>query len=323
MKGQLRLDHVAATLRLDASETVYLERQLLEVRSSVFEVRYPDLKGMAFVPPETQRINPGATHFTYSYNDHVGEAALASDLSRRGPRVDIKRTEATPIKLQSMTTSYGYSLQEIRSAMMAGYDLDGGKARAARDAIERKRDNILLVGDGTATYFGLTGLFKLSGTHTYTVPNGAGGSPLWVNKTPDEIIRDMHGICNGIVTNSNELENPNTLILPLTSYTHVATQRMGDGATDMILDFFLKTRRAMRPGFSVETSIKLETAGAGNGTRMVAYEKNPAKVARLDPIEFEQLPPQVVGFETLIECHARLGGCFAYFPKSISFGDGI
>lgn len=319
----IRFDHIRDDLKLDASESVFFERQLLAIRTRIFEKRFHELKARSFLPPQDD-INIGATHFTYQYVEYYGNAVLGSDLANAGPRADFKRIEATPIPFYDVTDSYGYNVQEIRASMMARVDLPGGKATAARKAIEQFNDNLLLLADGTwPNYLGCYGLFKLPNTHTYTPATGGGGLLTFASKTPDEVIADLHGICNGIVTNSGEIENPDTLILPLTSFVDIATRRMGDGTSDTILAFFEKVRGRLRPGFRVENSNKLETAGSGSTKRMVAYEKSIDKVARLEPIEFEQFAPQVHGFQTITNCHARTAGVYTPFPKSISYADGI
>lgn len=318
-----RLDHIAQQLQLDASETAFFERQLLAIRSGVFTKQFAELKAMSFLPPEPN-LNIGAKHFTYQYTEHYGTVVLGSDMSQPGPNASLTRAEATPIPFRDITNSYRYDVQEIRAAMMARQDLAGDSAVAARKAIEQFRDNLLLLGDGTwPGYFGCYGLFALSGTHTYTATTGAAASKTFGLKTPDEVVADLHGICNGIMTNSSEVENPDTLLLPLTSYVDVASRRMGDGSNETILSFFLKVRQGMRPGFTVDSSVKLETAGANSTKRMVAYEKSREKVARLDSIEFEQFAPQVQGYNTITNCHARTAGVYTAFPKSISYSDGI
>ena len=47
------------------------------------------------------------------------------------------------------------------------------------------------------------------------------------------------------------------------------------------------------------------------------------KSFRADSVEFEQMPPQIVGFDTVTNCHSRTAGCIVPFTKSIAYGDGI
>lgn len=309
--------------RLDASESVALQRQLLISRNRLYEVKFPELDALTWVPPESTPLDPGANHFTYSYVEHYGDVALQTGMARRGPLAEVKKTEATPIPFVSKTNAYAWTLQDMRSAAMANFALPSEKATAARRVMAFWHDDAILIGDGTATWDGLTGLFKLSGTHTYTVPNGALGSPTWELKTPDEILADMHGIVNGVISNSKNVESPDTLGIPLTSWLHINSRRMTESDSKTVLTAFLEQRQKLRPGFQVRPHNKLETAGASSVKRMIAYEANPEKVARLDSVPFEQNSPQVEGWTTVTDCHQRTAGVYTAYPKSISYGDGI
>lgn len=303
---------------MDAAESAFFSRQLEHIRPGLLEVLYPELKAKSFVPVNSA-VAPGAEEYTYRFFNKVGKAELISDYSVRSPRADILGTEASS-KLRSMGSSYGYSFQEARAAQMAGLDLSNRKAMAARTAIEQKMDDVLLLGDGTEPYLYMTGLFKQSGTATYSTPNGAYGDTEWEGKTPDEIITDLHGIPNGIVASSLEVYRPNTLILPLTSYNLIATRRMGDGSNTTILEFFKGTSQYVT---SVLSSTKLETAGSGSSKRMVCYERAPDKLEAIIPVTFEQFTPQFDGMEVVTQCHARTGGVVVYHPKALSYADNI
>lgn len=303
--------------RMDASDAVFFTRQLEVIRPQLFEVTYPELKGRRLVPINTT-IHPGAEEYTYRVYDRVGVAKLVADYANDFPRVDILGTESTQ-KIRSIGDSYGWSIQEARAAQMAQLNLDVRKAMAARAAIELLIDEILLVG---STSLGVTmeGLFNLTGVNTYTVPNGVAGSPLWANKTPGEILADAVGMVSKVYTDSNEVESPDTLVLPTDSHGLMATLPIGDGDNRTVLSRFLADSQHIR---FVETSHRLNTAGSGGGRRMVAYKRDPNKLEGLLPQDFEQMPPQYEAMQVVTFCHARVGGVVSYFPKSIIYADGI
>lgn len=307
---------------MDASENVFFSRQLESIRATAFDVQYAELKGFSLVPAKTD-IHPGAEQYTYRVFDKVGKATLSSDMSDRGPRIDIKGFEQTS-KIRSLKDSYGYSIQEARAAMMASLDLSGRKAKAARDAIAVAMDDLILLGTASsvesAASAGLGGLFTQSSTQVYTVPSGSGGSQLWTSKTPDEIVQDMLGLVFQIYQNSNMVETPDTLVLPLARKGLVSSTRMGDGSNQTILSHFLEVNGMIK---RVEFSQKLNSNSAWTGCRMVAYQNDASKLEAIIPIEFEQLAPQFDGYEVLTHCHARIGGTVVYFPGSIGYADNI
>lgn len=339
---KFRMDQIAAQIyqslgmettssRQDADNIAFLSRDLLFVRKQVLEVQYPELLGMMFVPPAREPTPIGATHSTYNYTDRAGKARLAGAMPRGNiPRVDVKAEQATPIEIQSIVAAYGWNKEEMRSAIYARKSLSADRAIAARKTIAQEHDDIILLGDGTADCKFLRGLFNLpiTGTNSvivYTVPNGDTGAKTFESKTALEIVATLHGLCNAIQTTTNGVEVASHVGLPLSSYTVAATKKMGDGDATSALDYFIAQRRRLTGNkfLDVLASIKLETVGAGGTKRAIAYDRNPDKVYRDDQVEFEQEPPQLDGYETVINCQARTAGVVNPYTKSIAYGDGV
>lgn len=304
----------ASSGRFDASESAFFARQLEHIRSGVFETAFPELKMNLLLPMNTE-VNPGAEDFTYEAFSKVGTAELSSDYSTDGPRADVTGVDFTS-KIRGIKASYGTNLQEMRAAQMAGLPLSMKKAVACRTAIEQKLDRVAFLGDAD---LGLSGLYTLADTEDYTVPNPGAGTE-FENKTADQILTDLNGIVHGIVNASNEVEKPDTLLLPLSSFNLINTVRMPDGDSNTVMRFFLSTNEYIT---SIISHTRLETAGAAGVKRMVAYKRDSMKLEMIMPQMFEQLAPEIRGYETVTQCHARTGGVVAYWPKSIGYGDGI
>jgi hypothetical protein len=312
---QRRFD-AAVQGKMDAAESAYIARQLEFMRQGVLEVQYPELKGSRLVPVDTA-IDPGAASYTYQVSDHVGKALVTSDLATEPPRADVKGSESNQV-IRSIIIAYGYSIQEARAAMFAKTPLIPRKAMAARDIMERTIDDIWFLGD---LVMGLKGLLNQSSTTTYTIPAGAGGTKAWDSgKTPDEIIADMNAAVNKVVSDSKEVFQPDTMLLPLSTYTYISTRRMGDGDSSTILQHFLKNSPYVK---TVEATHKLESNSGWTGKRGMCYRKDPNFIAGLLPQPFEQLPPQATAYELITPCHARCGGVVVYQPKAICYFDEI
>lgn len=305
--------------RMDAGMNAFFSRQLEHIRPGLFEVQYEELKGLELVPMNTS-VHIGAEEYTYRWYDQVGKATLMSSLSRRGPRADVHGHEATS-KIRSIAASYGYNIQEGRAAMMARLPLEQRKAKAARRAIAEEMDRILLMGDGTSTYYGLYGLFKLSGTGTYVVPDGAALSDTFESKTPEECLFTLHDFMRAMVEETKEVEKPTDLILPLSDYGYLSTTTLGFGTETTILQAFVKNSPYIKSMDKIHSHTLLETAGAASSKRMIAYKPDPDKLEAIVPVEFEQFAPQWDGYEVLTDCHARTGGIVLYYPKSIYYAD--
>jgi hypothetical protein len=324
-KLKARIDAIAAKamaeMKFDAAEANVFARELLRVRSQVFETEIAELKATQFMPRNTE-VGTTDESYTYRVADNYGTTRTGASYATNAPRADVSMREETPQLIRPITASYGWSFQEARVAARTGNQLSMRKAKAAREAIAIETNRVLTFGDTTHYGAALAGLANLSGVNSYTVPNGSSGSPLWANKTPDEILKDMHGMASKIVTDTKDLKHPDMMVLPLASHELVATTRMGDGSDKTILRFFLETSPHVK---RVESWSSLDAApnSEWTGKRALCYVNRPDVLDYLLPIEFEQLSPDITALETVTTCHARIGGVMAYHPKAILYADGI
>jgi hypothetical protein len=301
---------------LDAAENAFLERKLEYVKAKTYEKRYPEFKARRFIPV-SHEVPSGAESISYEEYDGVGVAKLLASYADDLPRADVfAKKVVSPIK--GIGSAYGYNLQEIRAAMMANRPRAAQKASRAARAVEQVQDSVAARGG-----FGLVGLLTIPNALAYTVPNGAGGVATWIagaGKTAAEILKDMHGIAQYIVNQTNEVERPDTMLLPAEHYGHIAVTRIDNTSETTILQHFLKTNPYIT---SVDSWGQCKGAGAALKDRMVVYKRDPDYLTLEIPQEFEQLTPEQRGLETLVACHARTGGVICPIPMSIAYGDGI
>lgn len=303
-------------LHLDANESVFFLRELDFVKSKSYDVMYPELKARSLIPVSFE-AGPGAETITYEQYDQVGMAKIVASYADDLPRADIKGKEFTS-RVRSIADAYGYNIQEIRSAKMAGKPLEQRKANAAKRAMEQKVDAIAALGDAD---FGLLGLINHPNISSTTLPaDGTGASTLWANKTPLLIIRDLNKVANFIVENTKEVEQPDTMLLPVEKYNYIASTPMSVDNSKTILKMFLENSPYIK---NVIPWQKLKGAGAGGLDRMIAYNKSPEKLTLEIPQDFEQLDVEQRGLEFLVPCHSRCGGVIVYYPLSIAYADGL
>lgn len=305
--------------RFDAGESPFFSRQLEAIRPGLLEVRYADLKWDTFLP--TRVIGADQAQYTVRSYDKVGKSTLASDMSTRAGNVEVKGTESS-VLVRHTQSHYFWSVQDMRYAARAGLDLDTRLAMAARRAIEETLDDVFLIGDGTNAYFGMYGLFSTlnSTALSYSVGNGAAGAATFDSKSADEIALNLHGIANGIATNTKASIMPNALVVPLTTYNLINTRRMGDGSNETVLSYFERTNTY---GIKVDWSTKLETQGSSSSKRMVCYRKDPDIMEAVLGVRFEQNTPQWEGWLLHTDCHASMAGTQVYQPGAVSYADGI
>lgn len=302
-------------MKLDANESAFFNRQLEYIKARTYDTKYKPLKALMLIPVSTE-IPQGANQVTYRTFTSIGFAKVIADYAKDFPRVDVYGEEFT-VKVKDIGDSYGYSIKEIRAAAYAGTNLNQRRANAARLAIDQKIDKIAWNGDAD---YNIQGFIDYPGMNEYTVPDGAALSPLWVDKTGDEIIADMNGIVTTIMVDTNGVEIPNTLLLPLEQFNLVSSTRMTDGNTMTILEFFLKNNPYVK---TVDWLNELKGAGAGGTDRMIAYDRSPEKVTFELPQPFEQFTAQQEGMEFKVPCMATTAGVIMYYPLSAAYGDGI
>jgi hypothetical protein len=302
---------------LDAAENLFFERQLESVAAKSYDVKYPQLKGRQFVPVNNQ-VDRGAETHKFMQYDMAGVAKIISNYADDLPASDVKGKEfRVPIK--TLGGSFHYNVQEIQNARFAGLPLEQRKANACRRSIEELIDKIIATGD---TDTGIVGLFALANTLVYTVPQGASTHTDWARKTPLEILADLVSITSLIVETTNEVEVPDTLILPVAQRQIITNTPISlAGATSVSIEkYFLDTNPYIK---TIEQWYKAKGAGVSSADRMVCYRRDPDALQVIIPLEAEFLPPQAKGLAFQIPAWARCAGVITYYPMSIAYGDGI
>lgn len=299
---------------LDAAENLFLERQLEFVKAKQYERRYPEFKARRLIPV-SHEVPSGAESIAYDEYDGVGMARLLASYADDLPRADAKANRiVSPIK--GIGASYGYSLQEIRNAIMAGSNLQQRKASRAARAVEQVQDAVAAKGG-----YGLAGLLSITNALEYTVPNGASPAATpWTGKTASEILKDMNGIAQYVVDQTSGVERPDTMVMPEEQFGLISVLRLDATLETTVLQWFLKNNPYIK---AIEGWAQCKGAGDGTTDRLVVYRRDPDFLTLEIPQEFEQLAPEQRGLETIVACHARTGGVVCPLPLSVAYGDGI
>lgn len=302
-------------VNLDDAQTLFFARELEHRKAATYDVIRAPLKAFELIPVSTE-AGPGAESIVYEQYDSTGVAKLIANYADDLPRSDVKGKEFfAPVK--SIGNSYGYSLQEIRAAQLAGKPLEQRKANSAGRAQREKWNSIAFNGD-TAT--GLPGWLSNANVPNAAVAAGASTDTEWSTKTPAEILKDLNDAVNGVIDLTNGAERPDTVVMPIAQYTLIATTNAGTGSDTTILEYFLRNSPTVT---SVEWANELKGAFTGGADGFIVYERSPDKMTLEMPQMFEQLPVQERGLEFVVPCHSRIGGVIIYYPLSQSFKYGI
>ena len=263
--------------RLDNAEGVFFRSQLEHIKARTYDIKFADLKARQFVPVSTE-VDPGATQVTYEQFTEVGQAKLVGHNARDIPRVDVNGIEFTrPVR--EPAAAYGFTIKEIKSAAMAGRDLNSRKAGAARRAIERLIDAIAAF--GSPLHGILTGFLNDADV---TIDASA---DVWTALTADAILAEVSEMIQGVSLDSLGVETVDTLLLPDAQWALIATLPRAATSDTTVLEFM---RRSFPNLTAIEPWHRLVAAGAGGVDRGVIYRRDQDVLQQEIPMDFEQLP---------------------------------
>jgi hypothetical protein len=308
----------ASLRRFDASETIWFNAQARQVRAKMYETRYPQFMARTFAPLATD-IDPDADLVEYHVYTPVGMAKIISSYADDLPRADVS-AKADYAKVVDLGVAYGWSLKSARKAQRGGYPLPTKKAAAAKRAVEQKIDSLAAVGDAANNIFGMA---NQPNVLTYTIPDraAAGTDSTWPVGTPEEALKDLHGVAQYIVDTTKGVEVPDTMILPPSRFGWASTTYLTGNVTGQtVMSAFKATDPYIK---NVYQWPFLETAGAGGTKRLITYRRDPEALELFVPREFEQLDPEKRNLEMVIDCLASCGGVVVYLPLSMAYADGL
>lgn len=179
------------------------------------------------------------------------------------------------------------------------------------------------------TSVGFTGLVNDANIVRSTAPNGVAGSPLWQNKTVDEILWDVNKTLTEAWAASEYDESaiPNHLLLPPDKYAYIVSTRIGTSGDENILDYLLRNNLATNRGGNLYIAPCRWCSGAGTGQtdRMVAYVNDRDKVYFDLPVPLTRAMTQPVAlqFAYITIYAAQMGQVKWLYYQPARYMDGI
>lgn len=304
--------------RYDDATTGFFQRELEQVEAKLYKVLYPELCARRVFPVDKSDSN-GAEFLTWYQFDKIGLAKTISDYAKDFPEVTVTGERHTT-EVKGTGASYGYSVQEIRAASLAGRSLQPLKAEAARRAIEDYLNRAAFVGIPGTKLPSLMGNPNV--TRTIPVPDGTNGSTNWRDKSNAQILRDMNQARIGMVSLTQSVHTPNMMLLPTELYEFVRLTPFNINDSRSILKVFMQNQgpEGIRRVMPVN---ELTNAGTNGTDVMVTYQLNATNMAFKIPQDFEVMMTQQVGMTYKKPCHARTGGLIIRYPLSVSITEGI
>ena len=302
---------------MDAQTQIFFEEELRAIEREVEQIDFPEMLGRTLFPVDFN-YPAGTSTITYYTVEKVGMAQWLANGADDLPRATIKRTRNSS-DVRTMAISYGWTLDDIEAAQMAGIPLDRDEAEAAKEAISRFENNVIWNGDAD---YNINGILDNTNIPTAVVTaDGVAGATTFASKTPARIVRDIGLLLSTIRINTKNIEKGNTILMPIGQYELIVRTPFNDFTSTTILQFVLATH----PGLQIFSVLEMDSAENsiyGNDI-MMAYDRNPRKVKLVIPVDFEQRPVQVKNFQFEIPTREKFGGAIVKKPLSFNIGEGI
>lgn len=307
--------------RCDANETATFARQLEQIYVQTYDVLFPGIKWRQFFSIDG-RPGPGADAWTWRQYDKKGDAKFIANWSTDFPTAEVIGFEKVQ-KLKSLGASYRYSMQDLRAAAFANLSLDALKARAAREAMERKVDLVMCQGDSATGLMGLANqTVQVNGGSARTATANYNGTA-----TAAQVISDLNLARNDIFVGSKGIHDPDTWLVDVATYGWLSSTPYnsvitgGTIATDMtVMSYLLRALPWLK---TIDYWGRLDTAGASSKARTVLFQNSPDIVQAVVGQDFEQFAPQQELLNFVVPCHMRIGGIDFRYPLAYQQINGV
>ena len=215
--------------------------------------------------------------------------------------------------------SYGYNVQELRACRRNAVlgimkSLDSARAEAARRVYDVKVNHLIWHGDEKTGIIGV--LSSGNNIPIYTLQNGAAGKADWASKTADEIAADIAGILNYIDTLTQNVEHPDSWVMPNDLYTSLNLRRI-DGTGESVLSY-IKDHTPQIKNLEVAGELSKGNKDYNSTGKNIGllYTKDSDKMSHEVPMAFLQHAPQDRNLEIVINCEGRDAGMMIPYPLS-------
>lgn len=311
--------------RLDASESIFFNRELESIDSRIYNVEFQLLKGRLLLP-KVSDVGESDREYTYRQYETFGKAKIIANSADDLPVGDVTGREFTA-RIKPLGMKYCYDLFEIRAAAAKGKPLDELKARSVRRGVEELIDDLLATGD---SLHGMTGMINHASVDstTFVASTKNAGGTTWLssgapNATGPEVVADVNRLVNQVwaaLKEAQALGGKLTVVLPAPEYAYAASLPMGDNADRTALKYLRENNEFIE---AIVPWHKLTAAGLSTANRMVCYRKDPMVLGALIPMEFSPQAPQQKGLVFERNCVASCGGAIVRYPIAMAYGDGI
>ena len=262
------LDAIAPShpsMRCAVANSVFFQRELEHLIPTMFEVDLAPINGRSLFPVD-RSASPTAASITYRQFEKFGQAQFASPKAMDVPLVNADGQEFTS-RVAEIRIGAEWDLQEIATSNELGRGLDQLLARAAREAMMRLENDVIFNGN---TQQNLNGVLVDA-----NVPTAAAAADFDA-ATADANRLELHDMANIVVTQSNDLYAPDTILIGTSAYNIIATRKTGTDNFGSVLTEFLEQSPYINQVIPVR-----ELDGAPGARQALAYRRGDPDLIRI------------------------------------------
>ncbi len=230
----------------------------------------------------------------------------------------------TPQPLNLWGAEISWTLPELASAQQIGRPIDTQKYDAMVLKHNMDVDEQVYIGDSVLpNCFGLLNLAAV--TPTNVAATGTGSSPLWINKTPAQILADVNTLLNAVWAASGWAQAPTDLRLPPVQFGYIVSQTVSSAGNISILEFLKQNSLSNSVNgkpLNIQPLKWLTGRGAAGVDRMMAYTKD-KKYVQFPMVPLQRTPVEYRSLYQITTYYGRLGQVEARYPETVGYADGL
>lgn len=325
---------ILSALRMDATGALALERELTHISALTSLEVYSELTSEYHFPDTPDR--PALWDKAYiATGAQFQQGRVSTSYTDRGTSVAMTRKILATNPIVPAILAADYTIEEIGAAAQANLPLNALLMQAARRGVATEINKRNWFGNDDE---GIIGIYNNSEISKAVVPNGAGGSPLWINKTPTEVYDD---VANAVkerwaavkgggttIAGGVDLLRPNRVVMGVTAYAYIAQTPMAANAQRgvySILEALQNNLSKAYPGLEIRSAPELDSGGGPGGADawMVVYRYDSQVCGRVVALPGQFTPPNIENLVTLVNYHARTGGVSTRYPVAVGIKYGM
>lgn len=237
-----------------------------------------------------------------------------------GVSIDGQKT-SQPLRLLGREISY--TSVELERSQRLGNSIDAQKMDALNILYQMNTDQMVYIGSKDVGASGLVNSPLV--TAGSVAGTGTGGSTLWTQKTPDEILADVNTLIESTWQASAFAVCPSKLLLPPAQFSYIASQKVSSAGNVSILKFLKENCIALEvngQALDIQPLKWLTGRGAASADRMVVYTNDEMRV-RFPMVPIRRETSYYQGIRYLAPYIWAFGEMEFIYPETLQYADGI